>query len=408
MSSLLDLTKNPIFKYLTKVQAFLDDKDDQLKSVTRSPYHLVAFLISWKLLHDQSKSEVIRRLNQLIETTDVPLLTNLTVAALDDLVNTMDWQELFKDLKDLNPEFLELTLPKGMISAINKEKNSFFMQLKSSVSLKPGDPNVYNIKTSITEKAEWKTPFLDYGDSGWLVEPETFSVSESLKEFIAGKANALRREGSVTHELGGFSIEISLRLKQVPFSKSGYTDYNLFINNQRKKRLEVAISGQINTGVYAAFMGVQITAGTFKGEPIDKVNVLLKSSVVLDRTGTELHQEQTLLFYKTSGEVHRRTHEIRIITANITVNSLCALYKASQIGVNFPGSKKVDKTENSSMHVALNTKKEDAAIALYPFPIDHKQIMQGMYPEQNYSQFQLFRQANQAQTDERQNNCCII
>ena len=179
------LAKHPVFKALAQVQAYLDDRDDVLSQgpMTRSPYHLVAFLISWKLTDDSSKQGVLKRLQAISARTPFKL-ANLQEHDLDDLIESIDWHELFNELREVQPDFLQLVLPPKLVDAVNSQDDGFFTVLKDKII--PGkDDNIIKIITSLSQESPWKTPFEErycplLERRTWLVESDTYALAPSL------------------------------------------------------------------------------------------------------------------------------------------------------------------------------------------------------------------------------------
>lgn len=418
MTILSDLLVNPIFKYLAQVQAHLDDTDSVLKegSMTRSPYHLIAFFLTWKLIGAHSKPWVLSKLKQIGSTTPIPLNPHLTVNALDGLVNSLDWPKLFTELKEFNPDFLQLLLSPDMVDAISKQNDLFFKTLLSNQVITHGEKDIVKIKTTLNQEASWKTPFTEQicpllAKETWKVKKDTFSLSSSLKEFINQQAAALKESGSSTVEKGAFTINIDVEIMQAPKSQFGKVHYDLFIDNQSKQQLETKFVGDINSGIYNSFIGAQFVVGHYFSKLIEAVFVEVIGMASIDKIGTKVRQEQEVSFLNGCCPPKREDqfHEIRNISATILVNNLCALFRSTQIAVNFKQTK-TEPAQNTDLNIALHTMDADSAVLLYPYRVSNQHVVKTMDPADSTklkapnSQFSLFPPSNNNNSHLNQQN----
>ncbi|MFA6301924.1 MAG: hypothetical protein WC627_02185 [Legionella sp.] len=387
MTLLTNVMNNPVMRYLSKIQAYLDDQDIQLKQspITRSPYHIIAFLISWKLIDNQAKPFVITQLQNILQATPISVNPILTKENVDTFINTINWPDLLAELKYLHPKFIELELPPEVFAAVQNHKDSFYSSLKSHQLITQGQPKIYKIKTTLNQDGSWKTPFKERycpitKKVTWMVEDDTFTLSDSLISLIKQQANAQKTPGEIQTELGVFTITTSVNLRKTAISGSGTFCYELFIENQEKKQLQLEYKNKIDLGLYQAFIGCNFRIGSFLSDAIDNVSVEYNANSKIDRIGSQVRQQQEVRLDEgcsgPSNELFQ--HEVRDVTATILVNSIFALYKTVQIGVHFDVVKHQLAQQNKDISIALHTVNIPNEVILYPLPLTHSYIFKNM------------------------------
>src|SRR6188508_2665787 len=120
------LKSHSIFSKLNKIQSIYDAADPVIteSGFTRSPRHAIVFLIAYAGLSGEQKQQVVSTLND----------NEITVKALDALIDDINWTELLKQTdKTLSLGLvIELAHPEALYDALQRQCPTLHSALKSS------------------------------------------------------------------------------------------------------------------------------------------------------------------------------------------------------------------------------------------------------------------------------------
>ena len=69
----------------------------------------------WLMTEEESKAQVIAKLNNIIQSQGLP---SVTIEELNHLTAEINWKDLTKELNDSSPDFLKLYLPLQVLEAL--------------------------------------------------------------------------------------------------------------------------------------------------------------------------------------------------------------------------------------------------------------------------------------------------
>ena len=405
------LSDNNLFRYLIKLQAWLDDNDPKLKtkSVIHSPYYIDAFFICWKLTAPNSKALVLANLHEIINKTPLSSeATIVTLEALDELVNFIAWDQLFTKLARFCPNFLTLELPSPLFKAIEEEakasvekldaleirlikaleydsgevpprlidrakeiesENFYRALLKNNMVTEGESPVRVTIKSNLTQSGNWAAEFSEsynplLGKEIWEVQDcvdtgRIFTLSESFNNIVMDEANKLKHNESTTIKIGAFTTKISVQDRKPNSSdlESTLITHKLFIDNHGKKKFSTSFQHGVNIGIYGAFDKVSFQVGSLTIEGIRIDEFKLNGSAQIGKTGASDSDRPEALYFFNDLLLSCYTRmqgftSVREISIRILVNELYVLFNKSQTGINFSTPGPVN-FQNSDVYLRL-------------------------------------------------------
>ncbi len=333
INSLKTLITNPTFKTLAYIQAALDDSDDVLRAtpMTRSPYHLLALLMMWLLVSQESKSNIIKRINEY-QRAHLESSKPLTIVDLDTFTSQLGWEQLVSELNISSSSFFKLTLPQNVILQLQAiGAKAHIPQDFLTRSLQAGAPQEIIVTTTICQQFKWAETFDDYFQN-WYVPQSTFQLSNDFKSLLLkmkAELSPTEQEQSVK-QIGAFCITAN---RKKTFSEKPVSDsYGVRILHHDSSELAAQIpkNTKINQGLYSAFEGA-----TLKGDvPITAVQVELEGSSYFNQNGVGVEQTQRV-FMDGCAMLQRQQQEQEYIHFDIEVSEVHALFVDSLIAIHF-------------------------------------------------------------------------
>jgi len=344
VKTLHDLQSNSTYKKLERLQAKLDLNDPVLTgmSMTRSPQHILAFFIAWKLTQLQSKATVVDQLN--MNTTE-----HFNVQELDEFVDGIQWQEFFNDLvriffNDLS--CLQLMLPQNTYQHIRNNAGNdllFKLLLDNRLLEIPRSSNSLIINTKVTQVTRWHMEFENASlpnteVEAWYVPSDGFELSNDFQNELSALETEYSTKSVKTlkKNFGAFAVTAY----EGEVSKNNYVKYRLYIAKPPIGKDAYSIfvdSTDLNAGIYNAFLGTYLVG---MKNSVENLLVKLEGKAYFDKYVAAARQIQRVTTMCGPDFGQKKEEEIvRRVLFNIYVTDVYALFKHIKVGVNFSGRK---------------------------------------------------------------------
>ena len=332
------LRQHPIFTGLKKVQSYLDSKDDTLlnQSMTRSPDHLLAFLIIMYLTPNKDKA--LNSLIDIMQKNSIVLSDTeqaaLTVADLTQLVSTsICWHTLIHSLGNRTSSLFTILTPQNSYDYVSQHEDddAFFGILMQYHLIKASKhPDEFKVITNVEFALNWKEPF------GSVVDPiekkPSFIIpgrSINLTSALQAKLATLPAGTDKLSQIGSFIVRAVERESSFP----GDT-YRVYLQRPDLKeplQLQLGTEEQplvTGNGVYQSFMFCCLPCSL----PIIDIQVYLNGKALLSEAGLGVSQTQKVEIYCGAAGSHRQKLMVR--DYDIVVQQVHAC--VAEMGLNFP------------------------------------------------------------------------
>jgi hypothetical protein len=291
-----ELLVNETFIKLAKLQSLCDEADPAMveHAFSRSPYHVMAFLVAYAAATEAQRSQITAKLNSINAEM------RFDKSELLRLISQVDWSTLLKkSIVELNPIDLtfSIVVSIGLTTTIHTSNRKAFFDAvarnfpplsealraaDSSIEIvESPDKNVLTFLTRIEESHKWKKPFEQYEGNCFTVEH--FKISDSLSHLInTMEEGAALSVGCfrVNKGIGVDKRHLKLRIK-VPHASVKEDTFCLKLNQKLKT----------NPGIYNAFLGME----DYCGLPlVGDIRVRLESMGGFTEAGAGVMQTQYL------------------------------------------------------------------------------------------------------------------
>lgn len=285
INNFAELIQDPTFIKLAYLQSIFDDADKVFTDgpMTRSPFHMIAFLIVWSGLNGESDREnVINQLNVDAEQKALYSDTEgsyLAAEKIDNLIKTIKWKNIIAEATTTgSSDFFKLSLMLPNIEPFKLKVKEYCLSLYNAIHgtdiLKESDKyNKFTISTNVVQNEIWLKPFKSEALDVW--EIISYKLSDSLSEIM--HANKSYKSGYFEiipgEPYGGHHIYLNV--------KDLVHDDALTIEQRNIK---------VNEGIYRSFIGTRFS-GMQVGS-ITRVCVSISGKAELNKEGASTEQKQ--------------------------------------------------------------------------------------------------------------------
>lgn len=321
ISNLSALKQNRIFTALYDAQSKFDAADQAILQdhFTRSPLHIIQFLIAYAGLNKQQRAQTISQLK----------ISSITLENLNELIDDINWEDILTKSDDHTLKF------KFNIGVHDKEKFleamikncptlSPFLNRSDSISITEMQGAI-SFTSSITQTELWTTPFILENLSYWDVQD--FTLSRALKNLIKKlpEGNTVQKKGFTITKASNDIIHL-----HIPAD-------NYHIESKHA----------VNPGIFNALLNLEDCFGL---RSIFKIEVNLETTVDFSRIGATVAQRQRQRIAEESATFYLTKPTI------IEVTDLNVFFKGIDIVANLTKNPHKTRDFNDELFIHLATK----------------------------------------------------